>query len=88
MIVSLTNLPDPTGCGEPDMADENETDPESVVIRSALELLKENERAVVEAIYFEGLTQDEYATRLGISQPAVSKLLARSLKKLKILISE
>lgn len=45
-------------------------------VRAAVEgALTDKQRAVVEACFFEGLSQGEAATRLGISQQVVSKTL-------------
>lgn len=45
--------------------------------------LPERERLIVHLRFFEGLTQSEIATRLGISQMHVSRLLARSVARLR-----
>jgi len=41
------------------------------------------ERTILHLRFFEGLTQSEIASRLGISQMHVSRLLARSLAQLR-----
>jgi RNA polymerase sigma-B factor len=48
-----------------------------------LALLPEREQTILFMRFFEGLTQSEIATRLGISQMHVSRLLARSLEQLR-----
>jgi RNA polymerase sigma-B factor len=45
--------------------------------------LPEREQTILFMRFFEGLTQSEIATRLGISQMHVSRLLARSLEQLR-----
>ena len=53
------------------------------LVHTALGQLPEAQRRVIELAFFEGLTQSEIATRLGISQMHVSRLLARSLAQLR-----
>jgi RNA polymerase sigma-B factor len=48
-----------------------------------LSRLPQREQAIVHLRFFEGLTQSEIATRLGISQMHVSRLLARSVAQLR-----
>ena len=48
-----------------------------------LEQLDRRERLILHLRFFEGLTQSEIATRLGISQMHVSRLLARSVAQLR-----
>jgi RNA polymerase sigma-B factor len=45
--------------------------------------LPEREQTIIHLRFFEGLTQSEIASRLGISQMHVSRLLARSLEQLR-----
>ena len=45
--------------------------------------LPAREQTILHLRFFEGLTQSEIATRLGISQMHVSRLLARSLAQLR-----
>ena len=47
-----------------------------------LALLPERERAIVALRFLDGLTQSEIATRVGLSQMHVSRLLSRSLELL------
>lgn len=53
-----------------------------VAVGEMLAVLPERERRIVYLRFFEGLTQTEIATRVGISQMHVSRLLARSLELL------
>jgi RNA polymerase sigma-B factor len=48
-----------------------------------LDMLPEREQTILHLRFFEGLTQSEIATRLGISQMHVSRLLARSVAQLR-----
>ena len=52
-------------------------------LRPLLAALPERERTILQLRFFESLTQTEIAGRLGISQMHVSRLLARSLAKLR-----
>lgn len=65
-----------------------EYDPAEIVekqedLRTALQILTEDHRAVVLAIYFEGQTQEQVAATRGVSQEAVCQMLARAFEKLK-----
>jgi RNA polymerase sigma-B factor len=53
------------------------------VLRAALEELPERDRVIIHLRFIDGLTQSEIATRLGLSQMHVSRLLAASLKRLR-----
>jgi len=53
------------------------------VLRPLLEDLPERERAVLVLRFFESMTQTQIAERVGISQMHVSRLLAKSLAKLR-----
>jgi RNA polymerase sigma-B factor len=48
-----------------------------------LDQLPKREQAILHLRFFDGLTQSEIASRLGISQMHVSRLLARSLAQLR-----
>ena len=52
----------------------------------ALEKLTEKERKLIEALFFEEMTEREVALSLGISQPAVHKQKNKILKKLKFFL--
>ena len=56
---------------------------ERQLVRSLLDLLQPRERLIVELRFFEDLTQHEIASRVGLSQMHVSRLLARSLEVLR-----
>lgn len=53
-------------------------------VREAIAQLTEKERQLIDALYFQELTERDVAAMLGISQPAVHKQKIRILKKLKI----
>jgi len=53
----------------------------------ALAVLTNNERALIEALFFEGLTERAYAVRIGISQKNVHKKKRRILATLKNLLT-
>lgn len=52
-------------------------------IAELLEVLPERERRIVELRFFDSLTQSEIAERVGVSQMHVSRLLTRSLERLR-----
>ena len=52
-------------------------------LRPLLESLSERERTVLVLRFFENMTQTQIAERIGVSQMHVSRLLARSLQKLR-----
>jgi RNA polymerase sigma-B factor len=54
-----------------------------MMVRPLLASLPERERTIIRLRFFESLTQTQIAERLGISQMHVSRLLARSLAKLR-----
>jgi RNA polymerase sigma-B factor len=54
-----------------------------IVVEDLLQTLPEREQAILRLRFFDGLTQTEIASRVGISQMHVSRLLARSLETLR-----
>ena len=54
-----------------------------LVTREVLEALPERERMVLILRFFESMTQTQIAERIGISQMHVSRLLAKSLARLR-----
>jgi RNA polymerase sigma-B factor len=54
-----------------------------VELRRALDVLDDRERAIVLLRFFSGLTQREIAERVGISQMHVSRLLRRSISRMR-----
>lgn len=56
---------------------------DNAFIEEGLSALDERERRIVELRFFEGLTQSEIAARIGISQMHVSRLIRRSLEKIR-----
>ena len=55
-------------------------------LHQCLDLLSEDERNLINAIYFNGITEREFAKVQGVSQVAVHKRKHRILKKIKKLI--
>lgn len=62
-------------------------DEETLDLALALARLEPREQAIVRGRYFEDLTQEEMATRLGISQPQVSRLEQRALARLREILA-
>jgi RNA polymerase sigma-B factor len=54
-----------------------------LVLEAALATLPPRERAIVKMRFVDELTQSEIATRIGVSQMQISRLLAKSLEKLR-----
>ncbi len=52
-------------------------------LRRALEMLTDDEQALIHALFYEGMTERAYAESLGVSQVTVHKKKQRILKKLK-----
>ncbi len=57
-------------------------------LHNAISLLKPNEQALIEALYFQFLSQRDYAQTMGVSQASVCKKQKRILKKLKNLLEK
>jgi RNA polymerase sigma-B factor len=57
-------------------------------VARALKVLPERERSILHLRFVEDLTQSETARRLGISQMHVSRLIRRSLDRLRIAVGE
>ena len=55
-------------------------------LHTALSLLTPEERALIQALFFEERSESELAAAFGISQPAVYKRKMKILKKLKLLL--
>ena len=55
-------------------------------LHTALSLLAPEERALIQALFFDERKESELAMELGISQPAVYKRKMKVLKKLKLLL--
>lgn len=52
-------------------------------LRRALEMLTDDEQALIYALFYEGMTERAYAKKLGVSHVAVHKKKQHILKKLK-----
>ena len=58
--------------------------PENIIkLRKAISTLKPNQQEMLKAIFFEGLTHEEYARKIGVSRPAVTQQLQTIFKKIK-----
>lgn len=57
-------------------------------IEKALEQLKPAQRELIQALFFEGMSNEEYASRCGVTPGAISQRKATALKKLKILFGK
>ena len=57
-------------------------------LHTALSLLTPEERALIQALFFDERKESELAVELGISQPAVYKRKMKILKKLKIFLEK
>lgn len=60
-----------------------EDNKDSEKLSVALTSLTECQFSAVQAVFFEGMTQEEYAKRKGIKQSAVSQHLSAAIKKIK-----
>lgn len=78
------SLGDTLGGDEPGMDDVERR----MVVDDLLATLPEREQTILRLRFFDGLTQTEIATRVGISQMHVSRLLARSLETLRREVTE
>ena len=52
-------------------------------LRTAMLLLSDSEQALIQAIFFEGLSEREVGLRLGVTQSVVNKRKAKTLAKLR-----
>ena len=52
-------------------------------LHNCLDLLDADERALIDALFFEGLTEREYALRINVTQKTVNNRKQRILKKIK-----
>lgn len=61
---------------------------EKIALREAIEVLPERERMTILLRFFKGLTQEQTACLLGVSQVQVSRLERRALEKLRALLAD
>jgi RNA polymerase sigma-B factor len=59
-----------------------------LIVAGLLKSLPQREQAIVALRFYDGLTQSQIAEQFGISQMQVSRLLARSLERLRIVAGE
>lgn len=57
-------------------------------LRKALSVLSDADNELVQALFYDGLTEQEYAAQVGISQQMINRKKQRILKLLKKLLSE
>ena len=62
---------------------EYEVSEDRAVLEPGLRVLDERERKILQLRFFEGLTQSQIAQQIGISQMHVSRLIRRSLEKIR-----
>src|SRR4029079_6060634 len=62
---------------------EYEVSEDRAVLAPGFRVLDERERAILHLRFFEGLTQSQIAQQIGISQMHVSRLIRRSLEKIR-----
>ncbi len=55
-------------------------------LRDAIQKLAPDQQAMIRAIYFDGVSVNDYAARMGVTQPAISHRLQTVRKKLKKLL--
>ena len=57
-------------------------------LRKAISVLPDADKALIRALFYDGLTEQEYAAQVGISQQMINRKKQRILKLLKKLLSE
>jgi RNA polymerase sigma-B factor len=65
-----------------------EVSEDRAVLAPGFKVLDERERKILQLRFFEGLTQSQIAQQVGISQMHVSRLIRRSLEKIRVTIAE
>ena len=65
-----------------------EVSEDRAVLAPGFKVLDERERKILQLRFFEGLTQSQIAQQVGISQMHVSRLIRRSLEKIRETIAE
>ena len=72
-------FPDPSS---PNIEDQVIASMMAAKLRQCIALLPEEDRKLIQAIYYDGLSEQVVGQKFGISQPAISKKKDRILKKL------
>ena len=91
---STVSLSQPSGSGDDgddldpleslgELEHEYEVSEDRAVLEPGLKILDERERRILHLRFFEGLTQSQIAQQIGISQMHVSRLIRRSLEKIR-----
>lgn len=60
---------------------------ESMMLERAIASLTDDERDLIDALFFEGMTEREYAAKIGIAQKNVNARKQRILEKLKTFLA-
>src|SRR5207253_4141634 len=68
--------------------DEYEVSEDRAILEPGFRILDERERTILHLRFFKGLTQSQIAQQVGISQMHVSRLIRRSLEKIREEIAE
>ena len=92
-VISFHSLDTEEFCGEEILIDHSEDVAEQVAhkmmiekLTAVLPLLTDDERELIQAIYFDEMTEREYAEKTGVYRNAVHKRKVRILEKLKKLL--
>lgn len=92
-VISFHSLDTEDFCGEEILIDHSEDVAEQVAhkmmvekLTAVLPLLTDDERELIQAIYFDEMTEREYAEKTGVYRNAVHKRKVRILEKLKKLL--
>lgn len=54
-----------------------------LILTKALQTLRDKDKKLIQALFYEGYTEKAYADKLGVSQPVIHRRKARILEKLK-----
>ncbi len=83
-FIGLEAIPDTDSPGVEEIVTEKDLKER---LHRAIETLSQPEKELIQAIYFEGITEREYAERYGISQMGANKRHRKMLSKLRILMN-
>jgi RNA polymerase sigma factor for flagellar operon FliA len=81
---TLSRLSDDSSPSPLETAEQND---QRDAIRTAISLLHERERVILDLFYFEGVLLKDIAERLGVSKPRVSQLHSRAIAQLRATLS-
>ena len=83
-MLGVEMIPDQSS---PSLEDQVVADVMAAKLRRCIELLPDEDKKIIQDIYYEGKSEKEVGKQIGISQKAVSKRLHRTLQKLQKLIN-